>query len=132
MLFLVDHILPVVLAHLYIWRQLYGIGGTSVLAKAAKYAAREIDAEPFRETPAVFVLRCLQRDAVHRAYHGAEITAHAAFSAVGIARKNDAATIPRGQVGFLFGILHRHSVMKRMQEHIPDGSQQTQHCILPS
>src|SRR3954464_13031362 len=98
MLFLVDHALPVVLAHFHIWSQLNGVGRTSVLAKAAKYAAREIDAEPFREVPAVFVLRRLQRDAVHGAYHRAEITAYTAFDAVRITRENDPATISRGQI----------------------------------
>ena len=57
----------------------------------------------------VFVLRRLERDAVHRAYGGAEVAAYAAFPAVRITRENDAPAVTRGQVGFLFGILHRHS-----------------------
>src|ERR1019366_1913827 len=132
MFFLVDHVLPVVLAHFHIWSQLYGIGGASIFAEPTENTAREINAEPFRETPAVFVLRGLQRDTVHWTYGSTKVAAHAAFPAVRITRENDATAITRSQVGFLFGILHRHSVMKRMQEHIPDGSQQTQHGSLPS
>ena len=57
----------------------------------------------------VFVLRGLQRDAVHWADYGTEVTGYAALPAIRITRENDAAAITRGQVRLLFGILHRHS-----------------------
>src|ERR1041384_2846475 len=44
-LLLVDHVLPDVLAHLHVRRELDGVGGAGILAEPAEDAPREVDPE---------------------------------------------------------------------------------------
>ena len=97
-LLFVHQVLAMILAHLEIRRQLDRIGGARFLAEAAENAAREIDAEELRITPAVLVFRRLKRDAVHRAGDRAQIARDAALAAIRIAREDDAAALPGRQV----------------------------------
>src|SRR6185437_6131887 len=99
--FFVDQILAVVLRHLEIRRELNGIGRASIFAKPAEDAAGEIDAEEFRVSAPAIILRRLQRDAVHWADSGAEITGHAALSSIRIARENNAPSCARRQIRLL-------------------------------
>src|SRR5207302_10333158 len=82
--FLVYEIVSFVLAHLEIRRELYRVCGARFFAIATKDTAGKIDAEELGISSAMLVLRCLERDAIHRASHGAEIAGYAAFSTIGI------------------------------------------------
>jgi hypothetical protein len=130
--FLVHQILPFVLAHLGIRRQLNRIGGARLFAIATENAAGKIDAEEFRIPSAMLVLRCLERDAVHRTGHGAEITRDAAFSPVRVTGEDNTAPIPGREVGFLLRILNRHTPRKSVSENFPQRSHQAEHRTPPS
>ena len=120
---------PMIFAHFEIGSQLDGIRGARLLTEAAKDTAREIDAEEFRVAPASGVFRCLEGDAVHRTNHCTEIAPDTSLTPIWIARKDDAAAVPGGQVWFLFGILNRDTLMKHMQKHVPDRPNDTEHFI---
>src|SRR6185437_6959038 len=70
LLFLVDQIGAMVLAHFDVGNELNRVRGASVFAKSAKNTAREVDAEKLGIAASVFVFGRLQRDAIYRAYRG--------------------------------------------------------------
>jgi hypothetical protein len=125
--FLVYEILPFVLAHLEIRRQLNRVSGTRFFAIATEDTAGKIDPKELRISPAVLVLRCLKRDAVHRTGHGAEVASDAAFSTVGILRKNNATTIPRREIGLFLWILNCHTPRKGVPEDFPQRAHEAEH-----
>src|SRR5581483_1135207 len=89
-----------------------------------------VNAKEFRITPAGLVFGCLERNTIDRACHGAEIARDATLTAVGIARKDNAAAIARRQIGLLLRILYGYTGMKHVQEDMPDRSDDTEHHLL--
>ena len=85
MLLFIDHVLPVVFAHLEIRRELNGVGRAGFFAKSAQDAAGKIDAEKFGIPAAVWVFAFLQGDTIYRANNRTKITGYAAFFAVRVA-----------------------------------------------
>src|SRR5690348_7997415 len=126
-LFFVDHILPLVLAHFEVGSKLDSVSWAGVLAISAEDAARKIDAEEFRIAAAGRVLRGLQRDAIDGTGNGAQITADATLAAVGIAGQNNAASPSRSQICGLFRVLPGYSWLKTVQENIPQSTNHTEH-----
>jgi hypothetical protein len=75
----------------------------------------------------VLVLSCLERDAIHRTGDCTEIASDAAFSTVGVLRKNDASAIPRREIGLLFRILNCHTPRKGVTEDLPQRAREAEH-----
>lgn len=65
----------------------------------------------------------LQRDATHRARHGAQVAGHAALFAVGVAGQDNAAAITRRQVHRFFRVLQGVAFAKAVTEHHHQASQ---------
>src|SRR5215472_11396011 len=108
-LFFIDQVWAMVLAHLEIWCELDRIRRAGFFAEAAKNAARKIDAEKLGVAPSGFILRGLEGDAIHGAGHRAEVAGNAALTPVGIARENNAASPAWRKIWLLVRILHRHA-----------------------
>src|SRR5690348_10095131 len=117
-LFLVDHVLSLVLAHLEVGSKLDSVSWAGVLAVSAEDATRKIDAKEFRVTAAGRVLRGLQRDAIDGTGNGTQITADAAFATIGIAGQNNAAAPAWRQIRGLLRILPSHPRLETVQENI--------------
>src|SRR5690606_23170381 len=94
---------------------------TRFFTETAHDAAREVDAEKFRVPTAVLVFGFLQRDAVYRARHGAEVTSHTALFPVRIAGQNDAAAPAREHVGHHVRVFHRVLFLEQVSEYQGQG-----------
>src|SRR5581483_12010405 len=129
-LFFVDKVRAVILAHLVVWSELDRVGGARVLAEPAVDAAVEIDPEELRKPPPMFILGRLQRDAGDGAHHGAQVASYAPFAAVGVARQDDPTAPPRRHVSLLFRILNRRPPMEHVPEDDPQAVQHAQHRLL--
>jgi hypothetical protein len=121
-LLLVHKILPIELAHLEIGRQLDGVGRAGLLAESAKDAAGEIDAEESGVAPPMFIFGRLQGNTPDGTRHGTEAARNAPLLAIRIAAEDDASAPPRGEFGFLLGILHRNAPVEHVLKHNPHGS----------
>jgi len=73
-------------------KEVEDLGGEALIVPAdvshaneVENAARKIDAEEFRVAASILILRCLQRDAVHRTDGGTEIAGNAALPSIRIA-----------------------------------------------
>src|SRR5580658_1234367 len=122
-LLLVHEVLPVIFAELEIRRELDRTGRAGFLAQAAEDAAREVDAEKFGIPAAIRLLALLQRDAPDRAGRRAEVAGYAAFLAVRVPRKDDAAAIARGQIGLHLWIEDRIALARAVREDHRESSQ---------
>ena len=92
-------------------------GRTGFLAITAEDAPAEVDSEPLRIAPAVFILGGLQRDAVDGTRGRAEVAPTAALAAVGVAREYDPPAPPRRDIRLTFRILHRHRPPAEVREN---------------
>jgi hypothetical protein len=91
---LVNEILPFILAHLKIRRELDGVGRARLLAVAAEDTARKVDAKEVGVATPMLILGSLERDAINRARNGTEIARDTALAAIRIARQNDPTAVP--------------------------------------
>lgn len=121
--FLVHQVLTFELGHLEIRGQLDRGGRAGFLAETAENAAREVDPEEVRVPATVFGFSFLQRDATHRAGHGAQVAGYAAFFAIGVAGQDDAATVTRRQIDLLLGVLQGVALAKAMAEDHDQAAQ---------
>src|SRR5208283_6198624 len=119
----VNHILPVVLTEFEIICQLDGVGRAGLFTEPAQDAAREVDAEKCRITPAVLVLRSLERNAVHRTGCRAQITGYAALLSLRVSREDDSTPEARRMDYFFIGILYGYPSLEHVQQNVPKGLQ---------
>src|SRR5215467_10217885 len=78
-LFLIHEVLPVKLAHFEIRCKLNRVRRAGLFAKTAEDAAREVDPEKLRISPAMLVFGRLERDAIDRTGDRAEVTRYTAL-----------------------------------------------------
>ena len=87
----IHQVLAFEFSQLKVRRQLNRRGWASLFAHATENAAREVNAEELGVPAAILVLGLLQRDAAHRAGHGAEVAGDATLLAIRITGQHDAA-----------------------------------------
>src|SRR5260370_16071107 len=128
-LLFIHQVLPVKLSNLEVRRKLDGVSRAGLCAKTAEDGTREVDAEEFRVAPPVFVLSCLERDAIDGTRDRAEVAGHATLASIGIPRQNDPAPVAWREVRLLFRILNGEPFLKGMKKNEPDCTKYADHLL---